>query len=62
MTPTILSLVRVARSQKCAMKSRFQTSRVSVWRLEEKYGRAVKDWLRVKSGAGGHGRLGEILT
>lgn len=57
MTPTILSLVRVARSQKCAMKSRSQISRVSVWRLEERYRRTINGSLRVKSGAGG---LGEI--
>jgi hypothetical protein len=62
MTPTILSLVSVARSQKCAMKCRSQNSRVSVWFREEKYGRAIKGWLRVKNGAGGLGRLGEILT
>lgn len=62
MTATILSLVSVVRSQMCAMKSRSQTSRVNVWRLEEKYGRTIYGSLRLKIGAAGSGRLGEILT
>jgi hypothetical protein len=62
MTPTILSLVRVVRSHKSAMKPRSQINRVSAWRLEEKSRWTVNGWLRVKSGVWGPGLLGEIRT